>query len=118
MRDHNKLRAFQLSDDLVFEIYRISGSFPKHEIFGLTSQIRRAVVSICSNIVEGCSRQSQNEYHRFLEIAYSSLKESHYQFDLSRRLGYVNESEAEKINSKFLETEKVLGTLVIRMRIH
>lgn len=75
------------------------------------------VVSICSNIVEGCSRQSQNEYHRFLVIAYSSLKESHDQFDLSRRLGYINENEVNKINKKFLETEKVLGTLVLRMRI-
>ncbi len=80
MRDHTKLRAFELADEVAVLIYRITREFPKEEIYGLTSQMRRAVVSVPSNIVEGCARESQTEYLRFLEIAFASLREVHYQF--------------------------------------
>ena len=118
MRDHRKLRAFELSDEVALLIYRITRSFPKEEMFGLTSQMRRAAVSVPSNIVEGCARESQVEYLRFLEIAFASLRELHYQFGLSRRLGYlegysVNASEGE---NKIIEAEKVLGALLRSMR--
>ncbi len=116
MRDHKQLRAFVLADELTIEIYAISKYFPKEAIFGLTSQIRRAVVSVPSNIVEGCARESQNEYHRFLEIAFGSLREMHYQFDLAFRLGFVSEQDFSVMVNKFLETEKVLGSLVRSMR--
>jgi four helix bundle protein len=75
MRDHTKLRAYQLADELAVQVYRITASFPKSEIYGLTSQMRRAAVSVPSNIVEGCARESQVEYVRFLEIAFGSLRE-------------------------------------------
>jgi four helix bundle protein len=116
MRDHLKLRAFILADELVIQIYGITKAFPKEEIYGLTAQIRRASVSVTSNIVEGCSRESQSEYHRYLEMAYGSLKESHYQFDLASRLGYTNELDIGQLKTKFIETEKVLGALVRKMR--
>jgi len=116
MREHTKLRAFELADDVAVLIYRITKSFPKNEIYGLTSQIRRASVSVPSNIVEGCARESQCEYLRFLEIAFGSLRELHYQFDLSRRLGYMNEDDFLSGSSKIMETEKVLGALVRSMR--
>ena len=89
MRDHTKLRAFELADELALAIYRITRDFPKEEIYGLTAQMRRAAVSVPSNIVEGCARNSQTEYVRFLEIAYGSLKEVHYQFSLATRMGYL-----------------------------
>lgn len=76
MRDHTKLRAFELADDLVLKTYKETSQFPKQEMFGLTSQLRRAAVSIPSNIVEGCARSSEGEYLRFLEIAYGSAKEA------------------------------------------
>ena len=117
MRDHTKLRAFELADEVVVLIYRATRRFPKEEIYGLTSQMRRAAVSIPSNIVEGCARESQYEYLRFLEIAFGSARELHYQFGLARRLGYTNEMDVLECDSKMVETEKVLCALIRSMRI-
>jgi four helix bundle protein len=116
MRDHTKLRAFELADEVVILIYRITRPFPKEEIYGLTSQMRRAAVSVPSNIVEGCARESQEEYHRFLEIAFGSLRELNYQFGLAIRLEYMQESKAGECAAKLIETEKVLGALMRSMR--
>jgi len=116
MRDHTKLRAFELADEATVLIYRATRGFPKEEIYGLTSQIRRAAVSVPSNIVEGCARESQVEYLRFLEIAFGSLRELHYQFDLAMRLGYTADPEFTECNLKITETEKVLSALIRSMR--
>ena len=116
MRDHTKLRAFELADELVLLIYGATKQFPKEELFGLVSQMRRAAVSVPSNIVEGCARESQAEYLRFLEIAFGSLRELHYQFDLSIRLGYLDGHNIAHYETKFVETEKVLGALLRSMR--
>ncbi len=116
MRNHKDLRAFILADELVIEIYQLTKSFPLEEQFGITFQIRKAAVSITSNIVEGCSRESQKEFHRFLEIAYSSLRELHYQVDLAMRLGFSKNQNFESWLSKANETEKVLGGLMRKMR--
>ena len=72
MRAHDKLRASELADEAAVKIYRITKECPTEEIYGLTSQIKRAAVSVASNIVEGCARESQAEYLRFLEIAFAS----------------------------------------------
>ena len=116
MRDHTKLRAFELADEVVLLIYRATREFPKEEMYGLTSQMRRAAVSVPSNIVEGCARESQAEYLRFLEIAFGSLRELHYQLGLSKRLGYSDEHEISNCESKIVEAEKVLGALLRSMR--
>ncbi|BBO67315.1 four helix bundle protein [Desulfosarcina alkanivorans] len=116
MRDHTKLRAFDLADELAIEIYRATRNFPKEEIYGLTFQMRRAAVSVPSNIVEGCARESQVEYLRFLEIAFGSLRELHYQFGLANRLGYVNKSISSRIEDKMIEAQKVLGGLIRSLR--
>ena len=116
MRDHTKLRAFHLADEVVLLIYRVTKKFPKEEIYGLTSQMRRAAVSVPSNIVEGCARISQTEYLRFLEIAFGSLREVHYQFGLSKRLGYFDRHDTSYCESKIVETEKVLNALLQSMR--
>ncbi|MEA3223521.1 MAG: four helix bundle protein [Thermodesulfobacteriota bacterium] len=111
MRDHTKLRAFELADEVVLLIYQATREFPKEEIYGLTSQMRRAAVSVPSNIVEGCARESRAEYLRFLEIAFGSLRELHYQLGLSKRLGYSDEHDISDCESKIVETEKVLGAI-------
>jgi four helix bundle protein len=117
MRDHTKLKAFELADDLAVIIYSLTKNFPKDEIYGLTSQMRRAAVSVPSNIVEGCARGSQIEYHRFLEMAFGSLRELSYQYSLSIRLGYINEQDNKVGNckSKLIEAQKVLGSLIRSM---
>ncbi len=115
MRDHTKLRAFALADEIAVEIYHTTSRFPKEESYGLRAQIRRAAVSVASNIVEGCARGGQADYLRFLEIAFGSLRELHYQYDLSRRLGYIA-SDHPVLDAKIQEAEKVLGSLIRSLR--
>ena len=112
MRDHTKLRAFKLAGELAVLIYKVTKGFPKEEIYGLAAQMRRAAVSVPSNIVEGSTRESETEYLRFLEIAFGSLRELHYPLTLACRLGYIEESEISKYELKIIETEKVLSALI------
>jgi four helix bundle protein len=115
MRDHTRLRAFGLADELVLVIYQLTKSFPKEEMYGLTSQIRRAAVSVPSNIVEGCARESQSEYLRFLEIAFGSLRELRYQCNLAGRLGYLTQ-DFSGLDARIQETEKILNSLIRSLR--
>ena len=117
MRDHTKLRAFELADEVAIMIYRITRNFPKEEVYGLTSQLRRAAVSVPSNIVEGCARESRVEYLRFLEISFGSLKEAHYQLHLAFRLGYADQSDFSEWEVKLNEAEKVLSSLIRSQRV-
>ena len=114
MRDHTKLRAFELADEVALLTYKHTSDFPKAEQFGLTSQMRRAAVSVPSNIVEGCARDSSADYLRFLDIAFGSLRELDYQLSLATRLGFVS-SETE-LHAKVHETSKVLGALIRSLR--
>ncbi len=116
MRDHKKLRAFEVADALALEIYRVSAKFPKEELYGLTSQIRRAAVSIASNIVEGCARRTEADYLHFLSIAYGSARELEYQLSLAHRLGYLATSHYEPLRDSCEETCKVLSGLIKALR--
>ena len=112
MRDYRKLLAFNLADKLVIKVYEATTDFPKNEVFGLTAQIRRAAVSVPSNIVEGCARSSEKDYVRFLEIAFGSLHELKYQMSLANRLGYLEKKKWDEINSDCEETAKVLTGII------
>jgi four helix bundle protein len=116
MRDHTQLRAFELADELVMFVYRTTAGFPKEELFGLTSQIRRAAVSVPSNIVERCAREGEAEYLRFLNIAFGSLRELHYQLHLSKRLEFLRNEDSSLLEPRVVETEKVLNGLIRALR--
>lgn len=116
MRDHTKLRAFEMADEVVVLVYQATARFPREELYGLTSQLRRAAVSVPSNIVEGCACDSQADYLRFLHMAFGSLRELHYQIGLSKRLGFLCNQDAALIEPKMVETEKVLNGLIRALR--
>ena len=116
MRDHKKLRAFELADQLALAIYQVTRSFPADERFGLTSQIRRAAVSASSNIVEGCARSSDVDFVRFLDIANGSTCEVEYQLSLAHRLGFIGNSEYSKVADIASETARVLNALIRAIR--
>ena len=116
MRDHRKLRAFELADQLALAVYQQTKKFPKEEQFGLTTQVRRAAVSVASNIVEGCGRHSEADYIRFLNMAYASACELDYQLSLASPLGYLVERESDPLAQMSQETSKVLNGLIRALR--
>ena len=97
MRDYTKIEAWKLADDLTVAVYERTRSFPREEIYGLTSQLRRASYSVPANIVEGSSRESKKDYLHFLYIARGSLSETQYFVHLSRRLGYLSAQDADHL---------------------
>src|SRR5262245_60549676 len=105
-----------MADEVALLVYQVTAGFPREEIYGLTSQMRRAAVSVPSNIVEGCARMSQPEYLRFLYMAFGSQRELHYQLGLSKRLGFLCNQDSLLIEPKIVETEKVLNGLIRSLR--
>jgi four helix bundle protein len=116
MRDHNKLRAFQLADSLVIAVYEATRRFPADERFGLTTQLRRGAVSVASNIVEGCARTTEAEYLHFLVIAFGSARELNYQLSLSHRLGFVSSRDYDSLRVGSDEVCRVLNALIRSFR--
>jgi four helix bundle protein len=98
------------------DVYAITRKFPDDERFGLTSQMRRAAVSISANIVEASARPSEADYLRLLSIAYASAKELQYEISLSARLGYMSEFDADKAQQIAAATSKALWGLVAAIR--
>ena len=116
MRDHSKLKAFQLADELAVLVYQETRSFPREGLFGLRAQMRRAAVSVASNIVEGCARRTEADYLHFLDIAFGSFRELEYQVSLAHRLGYLRTDTHELLHAKCIETSKVLAALIRSLR--
>jgi four helix bundle protein len=112
MRDHRKLEAFALADALALCVYEITRTFPDDEKYGLTSQLRRAAVSIGANIVEGSARSTQADYLRFLTIAYSSACELEYELSLANRLGYIPQQANGRLSVLASRTCRTLRGLV------
>ncbi|MDK9700136.1 MAG: four helix bundle protein [bacterium] len=106
-----ELRVWQNSIEFVVAIYRITDNFPKHELYSLTNQIRRAAVSVPSNIAEGHVRESLKEYLHHLSIAQASLSEVETQLIISLRLDYLNEIDFSQMESDIRLIEKQLRTL-------
>jgi len=109
---YRDLVAWQKSVAFVTDIYRATSYFPKHELFGLTSQLQRAVVSVPSNIAEGQARFSKPEFRHFLRNAKGSLAEVETQLVICKNLGHLNEDESSKLLSKVDELGRILSGLL------
>jgi four helix bundle protein len=96
-RDHRKLDAFSLADEFVVAIYQHTTRLPIGEQYGLQSQLRRAALSAAANIVEGCGRDSLNDYLRFLDIAFASVREVLYLLTIAKRLSLIDDASATSL---------------------
>ncbi|MBI5372774.1 MAG: four helix bundle protein [Sphingobacteriales bacterium] len=109
---HKDLAVYAIAKGLVKEIYLKTKHFPKEEQYVLVSQIRRAVISVCSNLAEGSSRFSGKEKKRFYEIARSSLVEMDTQIEISFLLGYLNKDEIENLEKPLQSVFKMLSKMI------
>ena len=112
MRDYTKIEAWRLADDLTVAVYQATQLFPREEIYGVTSQLRRAACSVPANIVEGSARESKKDYLHFLYISRGSLSETQYFIHLSRRLGYLFKADAERLIGQTRQTFACLHGLI------
>ncbi len=111
-RDYTKIKAWKLADELALLVYKATQGFPKSEIWGLTSQMRRAAVSVPANIVEGSARRYRNEYVQFLYIAISSLAELTYYIRFTKELEYLDTNRYQELWAKSQESLKTLQGLI------
>ena len=107
-KGYKKLLVWHKADELAFQIYLATKSFPKDEIYGITSQLRRAALSVPLNLVEGCGRQGKKELKHFTNIALGSLSETEYLLDFSLRLGHLDQNSYENLCKHRQETGNLL----------
>ena len=112
MRDYTKIDAWKLADDLTVAVYEQTRTFPREEIYGVTSQLRRAAYSVPANIAEGPSRESQRDYLHFLYIARGSLAETQYFLHLSHRLSYLSSVQADVLHNQSRQAFACLHGLI------
>jgi len=111
-KPHKKLKVWQLAMDIVTDVYRLTEAFPSEEKFGMSSQMRRCVVSIPSNISEGAARNTHKEFINFLHIAQGSLAELDTQLEIALRLELTNQESWKNMNAKLIEEDKMLSGLI------
>lgn len=109
---HKKLEVWKLSLVLVKEVYKLTATFPKEETFGLSSQMRRSVVSVASNLAEGAARKSPKEKARFFEVSRSSIVELDTQVEISKTLNYVSQETLQLFNQTSESIFKILSKLI------
>ena len=108
MKDFKELKVWHKAHDVTLAVYRASKDFPREEMYGLTSQLRRACVSVGANIAEGCGRRSDGEFVRFLQIARGSSSEVEYHLLLARDLKFLPNSAYENLDEKLREVQRML----------
>ncbi len=115
MQRFTQLKVWRRSHEFALSIYRETVAFPKHEVFGVTSQLRRAAVSVPANIAEGSKRRSGKEYARMINIAEGSAAETEYLLLLSRELGYLESAKADELIDELREIASMLSGLRVRV---
>jgi four helix bundle protein len=116
VKDFKELNVWKKAHEVTLSVYALSRGFPKEELFGLTSQIRRSAASIAANIAEGCGRRSDGEMGRFLQIAYGSASELEYHLLLAHDLHLLSERDFQTIGSQVDEVQRMLTSLIQRVR--
>ncbi|MEQ9090923.1 MAG: four helix bundle protein [Balneola sp.] len=111
MHQFKELKVWQKSVELATEVYNSTNNFPSEEKFGITSQIRRSVVSISSNIAEGAGRKTKKEFKLFLNYAYSSCSELETQLIISKNLGFLNPDLLPVLSESINEIQKMIYSL-------
>ena len=116
MKDFRQLKVWEKSHQFALAVYQTTKIFPKEELYGLTSQIRRASISIPTNIAEGCGRNTDKEFASFLQIAMGSASEAEYQLILARDLEFLPKDAYEKLHSDVEEVKRMLASLLKTIR--
>ncbi|MDA8241074.1 MAG: four helix bundle protein [Nitrospiraceae bacterium] len=116
MRDFRELKVWQKSHALTRAVYKATTVFPKEEIYGLTSQLRRASVSIPANVAEGCCRKGKDDFARFLQIAAGSASELEYLLLLSYEIELLKEAQYELLSSQVTEVKRMLTSFMQKLR--
>ena len=115
MRDFRELKVWEKAHQLTLEIYKATQEFPKYELYGLTSQIRRACVSIPANIAEGCGRSGDAEFARFLQIAMGSANELEYHILLGQDLEFIECPTYERLANDVTEVKRMLASFIKKL---
>ncbi len=119
MREFQSLEFWKKSHSLTLEIYDMtSKNFPQNELFGLTSQIRRAAASIPTNIAEGCGRRTKTDFAHFIQIAVGSASEVEYELILAKDLNYIDENTWKKLSNDITEIRKMMYSFIQKLTAH
>ena len=116
MKDFKELRVWSKAHELTMLVYKLTRGFPRDEVYGLTSQIRRSAASIGANIAEGCGRHSDGEMSRFLQIARGSASETEYHLLLAKDLGFLHESDFQAAEQSVVAVQRMLTSLVQKVQ--
>ncbi|HEX8563891.1 MAG TPA: four helix bundle protein [Flavobacterium sp.] len=117
MKDYKKFVVWQKSHQLTLDVYRCTAEYPKEEMFGPVSQMRRSSSSVPTNIAEGCGRNSEKDFCRFLIISFGSANELEYQVMLSTDLRFVQTKDSKALPSQIVEVKKMLSSLIKKIEL-
>jgi four helix bundle protein len=117
VKDFRRLKVWERAHALILEIYKATAKFPREEMFGITSQMRRSSASAAANIAEGCGRTGNGEFHRFLNAAAGSAMELEYFLLLSRDLSFLSNEPYESLSKQVLEVQRMLASLIRRVDV-
>jgi four helix bundle protein len=115
MKDFRDLLVWNKAHALTLNCYRATNGFPKSELYGLTSQIKRAAASVAANIAEGCGKRGNGDFQRFLGIAAGSASEVEYHILLARDLGFLDSEQYKSLDAAVVEVKRMLASLIIKV---
>ncbi len=116
MKNFRDLQVWHKAHALTLTCYQMTSAFPKQEVYGLTSQIRRCAASIAANIAEGCGKRGNGEFYRFLNVALGSASELEYHFLLARDLSFISEERYERLDHSVVEIKRMLASLACKVQ--